>query len=123
MRNTGLKFEFSFSERLEKPTSDDIAEIEKIMKDLIKKQLPIYSIESANLDLKLRTNSFPLRKLKDILYPLKVRVVSMGSEWTDDELVEEDSSAELCCGTHASNTGQLKEIVVRSFSPNGNRLL
>lgn len=122
VKSAGFKFEFSFSEILDKPTSSDINSIQAILKNLIEQELPIYTTETSDLESDLaKFPKVPLRRLKDVLYPLKVRVVSVGAPWQDhvDGKESEDFSAELCCGSHATNTNQLKEIVIRSFSANG----
>lgn len=123
VKATGLKFEFSFSEILDKPTSSDIGSIQAILRNLIEQELPIYTCETASLESDLAMcEQTPLRRLKDVLYPLKVRVVSVGAPWQSFVQLgneRDDFSAELCCGSHANNTKQLKEIVIRSFSANG----
>ncbi len=101
VRPAGFKFEFAFNELYARPTAEDVAGIEAVLKELVRKDLPVRIAEDVQPD------EANFRRLRDVLYPLKARAVQVGD------------SGELCCGTHAHSTGQLKEIVIRSFSPNG----
>ncbi len=101
VRQSGFKFEFAFNELLEKPSVEDIAAIEAILKDLVRQDMPLRTEDEVQPD---KAN---IRRLRDVLYPLKARVIKM------------DDTGEFCCGTHADSTGQLKEVVIRSFRPNG----
>ena len=101
MRSSSFKFEFAFNELLDKPSLEDVAGIESILKDLVRRDMPV-RIEDG-----VKPDQGNIRRLRDVLYPLKARTVQV------------DGIAELCCGTHAESTGQLKEVVIKSFSPNG----
>lgn len=112
VKSSGLKFEFSMNEIIKKPSIEDISSIENIMKGLIEKALPIHSALTTETN-----NTKSIRKLRDVLYPLNARVVRIGNETSE---INNDNSAEFCCGTHATNTNQIKEITITSFTSNGN---
>ena len=95
---------------------------------MIKKALNIYTTDNVRNNLDEIKLKYPLRKLNDVLYPLELRVVSIGTDWTNfsnsstnntSSELNSDYSAELCCGTHAANTSQLEEFVITHFSING----
>ena len=100
------------NEILEKPSIKDILSIENIMKDLINKALPMHTSLTDN-DVNSKTI---VRKLRDVLYPRNARVVHIGNE---EHEINNDNSAEFCCGTHATNTNQIKDITITSFTSNG----
>lgn len=104
VKNDSFKFEFKFNEMLIKPTIKDLEKIQLICNDTIKKSIPVYIEDDVQID------DQPARKLSDILYPSKVRVVNVGSK------LDSGHSAELCCGSHASNTGQLEQIFLTKFN-------
>ena len=120
-KDYNLKLEFLLNrKRLDKPNKNDIKSIETICKTLIDKALPIYEFE-ADLDtIETKSNVHPIRKLRDVLYPRNVRVVSIGD--TIDHLLDDskplnkDFSSELCCGTHATNTRQLENFKIIDFT-------
>ena len=120
VKNNIFKLEFKFSESLTKPSLDDLKKIEQCCSDLIEKSLNIYVSDGQQLIEDGTDLNYPLRKLNDVLYPSKVRVVSIGTEWknfTNENVgLNGDFSAELCCGTHASNTKELKKISISSFN-------
>lgn len=121
VKNESLKFEFSFNESLRQPNISDIESIENICKQLIQKSLNIY-VQNVKNDLNNIKLNYPLRKLKDVLYPHELRVVSIGTNWSNfinSEAKNTDYSAEACCGTHSNNTNQLKEFVITHFNING----
>lgn len=77
-----FKFEFKFNEMLHKPTIEDLTSIQKICADLVQKSLPIYVQDGVRLETdELSAMNYPVRKLNDVLYPLNLRVVSLGIEW------------------------------------------
>ena len=123
VKNTGLKFEFGFNESLEKPNFNDLKSIEKICIDLINSELPVYINEDIKIeqDLEKGKISYPLRVLKDVLYPLNVRIVTVGDKWANFFIgtKNENNSGELCCGTHATNTKQLNDFVITGLNING----
>lgn len=117
VRSDHLKFEFKFVDRLCKPSVDDLTQIQSICNDLIQKAMPVYTTEGVNVD--KSAPRYPLRKLDDVLYPSRVRVVSIGAPWDQFERREdlnENTSAELCCGTHATNTRQLDDLIITTFN-------
>ena len=119
VKNNNLKLEFKFNQNLIKPSLDDLKGIESICKSLIEKSLPVYTVDNVEYDDGEQVK-YPVRKLNNILYPIKLRVVSVGARW--DEFKNEksksnpDYSAELCCGTHASNTSQLENLLISRFN-------
>ncbi len=128
VKNNGIKFEFSFNQHLTKPTSNDMQSIETICKKLIEKSMPIFINENVDFEKTNMNYFYPVRTLKDVLYPFKVRVVSIGAPWSsftesknisEKILSEIDYSAELCCGTHAENTSQLADFSITYFNSNG----
>ncbi len=123
VKNESLKFEFSFNQSLKKPDLIDIKSIELICKQLIEKSLNIYTVNNIKNGFDETKLNYPLRKLNDVLYPIDLRIVSIGTDWsnflskTNNSNI--DYSAELCCGTHASNTSQLKEFLITHLTLNG----
>lgn len=105
VKNNSFRLEFKFNEILKKPDIKDISSIESICAQLIKSSLNIYVADGVDLNDDNTVLNYPLRKLNDVLYPSKVRVVSIGTYWKDfvidKNLIMEtnpDFSAELCCG-------------------------
>jgi alanyl-tRNA synthetase len=124
-KNDSFRFEFKFYKTFTKPTLSDLKNIETYCNDLIGKELPIYTVESVYLEKEMHKNengllNYPVRKLNDILYPKSVRVVSIGQVWKEFSSQtytnSNDFSAELCCGTHATNTNQLRNVVLSHFN-------
>lgn len=130
VRDNLFKFEFSFTNSLEQLNINDLISIQSGCNQLIQKNLPVYSIENVVVDTDLDTLgeclNYPLRKLSDVLYPIKLRIVSIGKAWNEFQKKvfnstrennhnHHDYSAELCCGTHATQTGLLKKILIRNF--------
>lgn len=77
-----LKFEFKFNEMMHKPTTDDLAKIQAICNEIIHKSVPVYTNDVVNLDVDDLTRfKYPVRKLNDILYPVNIRLVSLGASW------------------------------------------
>jgi alanyl-tRNA synthetase len=115
VRSDSFKFEFKFNQIVAKPDSNKLEQIESICRNLIKQSLPVYINENVELDdEKLNELNYPVRKLNDILYPNKVRVLSVGTK-LDGLLSNQPNSfysAELCCGTHVTNTHQLKNLII-----------
>lgn len=115
VRSDSLKFEFKFNQIVPKPDFNKLEQIENICRNLIKQSLPVYINDNIELDdEKINELKYPVRKLNDILYPNKVRVLSVGAKF--DEFSSKDLnnfySAELCCGTHVTNTNQLKNLII-----------
>lgn len=104
-----FKFEFLFNGDFTRDviTPQIIDEIQQKLQQLIDKEL---EINDTQIDFDDQNALKQVRKLRDVLYPHKVRVVHVGSQQC------EDYSAELCCGTHATNSKQLKKIIIKNFS-------
>jgi len=126
-KNDSFRFEFKFYKTFTKPSLSDLKQIETLCNDLIRKELPIYTEENVYLEKETekRKNellNYPVRKLNDILYPKRVRIVSIGKAWKEfsspshADSNQTDFSAELCCGTHATNTSQLRNVVLSHFN-------
>ena len=123
-----LKFEFLLNrKKLDKPDKNDMKSIEAICKNIVDKGLPIYE-SKVDLDvIDLKSNQQPVRRLRDVLYPRNVRVVSIGekldylldSSKTSSSLNTDYYSSELCCGTHAVNTKQLENFKIIDFTLSG----
>ncbi|RNA22979.1 alanine--tRNA cytoplasmic, partial [Brachionus plicatilis] len=107
VKDNYFKFEFKFNEILPKPKVDDIEKLESQLNKLITKSIPV-KIEE-NLSIEDRNFDFPVRKLNDVLYPRKLRMVTVG-------VGDEDGSGELCCGSHVDNTSRLEKLCITSFS-------
>lgn len=101
--STRLRFDYSHNHA---PTKDQIYRVEKIVCDMIAKELKIYSGE---VPLPLAKSITGIRAMFGEKYPNPVRVVSIGV--SVDELVKDpsnkkwfDYAIELCGGTHLSNS-------------------
>jgi hypothetical protein len=101
-----LKFEFLLKTNVDLTSNGPIDNIERLCQSLIEKNLEINATE---IDYEKAIENKTLRKLPDVLYPLRVRVVNIGEQTTGD------FSAELCCGTHARNTQQLENFKIINF--------
>jgi alanyl-tRNA synthetase len=87
VNDTHLKFEFKFNEMLHKPSIEDLESIQKICMDLIRKSIPVYMNDGVIVDDdEISKSTYPVRKLNDVIYPSKLRVVSLGKKW--DEFIE-----------------------------------
>lgn len=77
-----LKFEFKFNEMLYKPSVDDLTRVQKLCEEIVKRGVPVYTRDHVRLDVDDMSDlRYPVRKLNDVLYPLDIRVVSLGAEW------------------------------------------
>ena len=123
VKSHGLHFEFAFNEKMATLGPADLKSIETICQDLIEKSLPICVADKVNLDKEIQEDpAHSLRKLKDVLYPFNVRVVTVGADWNNFKSSTEfsaDYSGELCCGTHATNTNQIKDFIITHFGSKG----
>ncbi len=84
VKQNSFKFEFKFNEMLiDKLSQKDLSKIQSMCNELIQKKLPIYINENVNLEsiTENKKIKFPIRMLNDVLYPLKVRVVSVGTTY------------------------------------------
>lgn len=81
-----FKFEFKFNEMMHKPTVEDLTSAQAICNDLIRRAVPVYANQSTRIDdlddTEMRAKfKYPVRKLNDVLYPVNIRVVSLGASW------------------------------------------
>ncbi|KAH6809767.1 Alanyl-tRNA synthetase [Perilla frutescens var. frutescens] len=108
-----LRYDFSHGKPV-KP--EELRKIESIVNEQIKAELDVFSKETKLADAK-RVNG--LRAVFGEVYPDPVRVVSVGRK-VDDLLANPESeewlsiSAELCGGTHISNTREAKAFALLS---------
>jgi alanyl-tRNA synthetase len=91
-----MRFDFSFERQ---PTAKELHEIEKIMNDWVRMNLPVKTVEMS-LDEAKNTGAIAMfgEKYGDV-----VRVVKMG-----------DASLEFCGGTHVLSTGEIGPIKIIS---------
>ncbi|XP_034709623.1 alanine--tRNA ligase-like [Vitis riparia] len=108
-----LRFDFSHGKPIH---PDHLRRIECIVNDQIKDELDVYGKEATLADAK-RING--LRAVFGEVYPDPVRVVTIGRK-VEDLLADPDNaewlsvSAELCGGTHISNTREAKAFSLLS---------
>ncbi|KAJ9678391.1 hypothetical protein PVL29_020540 [Vitis rotundifolia] len=108
-----LRFDFSHGKPIH---PDHLRRIESIVNDQIKDELDVYGKEATLADAK-RING--LRAVFGEVYPDPVRVVTIGRK-VEDLLADPDNaewlsvSAELCGGTHISNTREAKAFALLS---------
>ncbi|KAG5559073.1 hypothetical protein RHGRI_008852 [Rhododendron griersonianum] len=108
-----LRFDFSHGKPV-KP--DELRKIESIVNEQIEAELDVFAKEATLNDAK-RING--LRAVFGEVYPDPVRVVSIGRK-VDDLLADPENeewlsvSAELCGGTHISNTREAKAFALLS---------
>ncbi|KAF3430958.1 hypothetical protein FNV43_RR25688 [Rhamnella rubrinervis] len=108
-----LRFDFSHGKPVD---PDHLRKIESIVNEQIKDELPVFAKEAALEDAK-RING--LRAVFGETYPDPVRVVSIGRK-VEDLLGDPNNgewlsiSAELCGGTHLSNTREAKAFALLS---------
>ncbi|XP_021735180.1 alanine--tRNA ligase-like [Chenopodium quinoa] len=108
-----LRYDFSHGKPVQ---SEELRKIESIVNEQIKAELDVYAKEAKLTDAK-RVNG--LRAVFGEIYPDPVRIVSIGKKVEDllaDPEKEEWSqySAELCGGTHISNTKEAKAFALLS---------
>ncbi|EXC33093.1 Alanine--tRNA ligase [Morus notabilis] len=108
-----LRFDFSHGKPVD---PNDLRRIESIVNEQIKAELDVYSNEATLADAK-RING--LRAVFGEVYPDPVRVVAIGRK-VEDLLADPENekwssiSAELCGGTHISNTKEAKAFALLS---------
>ncbi|XP_057534193.1 alanine--tRNA ligase-like [Amaranthus tricolor] len=108
-----LRFDFSHGKPVQ---SEELQKIESIVNEQIKAELDVYAKEATLADAK-RVNG--LRAVFGEIYPDPVRIVSIGKK-VEDLLASPDKeewsqySAELCGGTHISNTREAKSFALLS---------
>ncbi|GAB4857858.1 hypothetical protein Ancab_015764 [Ancistrocladus abbreviatus] len=108
-----LRFDFSHGKPVQ---HEELRRIESIVNDQIKAELDVYAKE-ATLAEAMRING--LRAVFGEIYPDPVRVVAIGKK-VEDLLSDPDNeewlsySAELCGGTHISNTKEAKAFALIS---------
>ncbi|XAR63900.1 Alanine--tRNA ligase [Bertholletia excelsa] len=108
-----LRFDFSHGKPV-KP--DDLRRIESIVNEQIKAELGVFAKEASLTDAKCING---LRAVFGEVYPDPVRIVSIGRK-VDDLLADPENkewlsiSAELCGGTHITNTREAKAFALLS---------
>jgi len=106
-----LRFDFSHKQGL---TLDEVAKVEKISNDEIKKALNVYSKE---VPLQTAQSIYAVRAVFGETYPDPVRVVSIGHP-VEDLLNDPQNpkwhgiSIEFCGGTHVAKTSDIKDFVI-----------
>ncbi|KAI0045946.1 hypothetical protein FA95DRAFT_1560637 [Auriscalpium vulgare] len=112
---TKLRFDFSHKAGIAPP---DLAKIESLSVDWIKKNVKVYSKE---LGLKTAQQIPGLRAVFGESYPDPVRVVTL--EFDVDEIAQDienpkwrGTSVEFCGGTHVARTGDIKDFVITEES-------
>ncbi|EPQ57417.1 hypothetical protein GLOTRDRAFT_110560 [Gloeophyllum trabeum ATCC 11539] len=108
---TKLRFDFSHKAQI---SSQDLAKIESMSKDWIKKNVGVYS---KDMDLKVAQKIPGLRAVFGESYPDPVRVVAL--EYDVNEIMKDvenpkwrSTSVEFCGGTHVARTGEIKDFVI-----------
>ncbi|CAN6621368.1 alanine--tRNA ligase, mitochondrial [Trichomonascus vanleenenianus] len=106
-----LRFDFSHKAAL---SPSEVAKVEDLCNDQIKKNLPVYSME---VKLSEAQQIKGVRAVFGETYPDPVRVVSVGepievllSDESNDKWM--DLSVEFCGGTHVVKTGEIKQFVI-----------
>lgn len=108
-----LRYDFSHGKPVQ---SEELRKIESIVNEQIKAELDVFAKEATLADAK-RVNG--LRAVFGEIYPDPVRIVSIGKN-VEDLLADPDKeewlqySAELCGGTHISNTREAKHFALLS---------
>ncbi|XP_042501515.1 alanine--tRNA ligase-like [Macadamia integrifolia] len=108
-----LRFDFSHGKPIH---PNDLRKIESIVNKQIKDELDVFAKEATLADAK---RIFGLRAVFGEVYPDPVRVVAIGRK-VEDLLADPDNkewlsiSAELCGGTHISNTREAKAFALLS---------
>lgn len=108
-----LRFDFNCKAAM---TMDQIALTEKLAKELVYKNVPIYAKESK---LTVAKAIRGLRSVFDEVYPDPVRVISFGVpveelEQNPDGDAGEKTSVEFCGGTHLKRSGHIVDFVISS---------
>ncbi|XP_072259091.1 alanine--tRNA ligase, mitochondrial-like [Pyxicephalus adspersus] len=97
--------------------SQQLQEVEKILRNLIGQNQKVYTAEVPLTDAK---NISGLRSVDEV-YPDPVRVVSVGVPIQEvlraDSRAAQHTSVELCCGTHLLETGSIEDLVIISEKP------
>ena len=77
-RDYNFKFEFLFNKikSFSKPSLQDIKNIESECRNTINREMPVFEGETEYDN--IENGTFKIRRLRDIMYPKRVRVVSMG---------------------------------------------
>lgn len=106
-----LRFDFSLKKGV---TNDELAHVELISNEFIKKNKVVYS---KDVPLAVAKAIHGLRAVFGEVYPDPVRVVSLGYDVND--IVHDvsnpkwgDTSIEFCGGTHVAKTGDIKNFVI-----------
>ncbi len=90
-----LRFDFTFGRKM---TGEELAQVEKLVNDAIKAEMPI-TMQEMTVEEAKEQGAIGLFESK---YGERVKVYSMG-----------DFSKEICGGPHANNTGDLKSFKIQ----------
>ncbi|TFY60907.1 hypothetical protein EVG20_g7252 [Dentipellis fragilis] len=112
---TKLRFDFSHKAGL---TPTELAEVERISIDWVKRNVPVYSAE---LPLGTALRIPGLRAVFGESYPDPVKVVTLEFDVKDigkdiENPKWRQTSVELCGGTHVAKTGEIKDFVITEES-------
>ncbi|ODQ63677.1 alanyl-tRNA synthetase [Nadsonia fulvescens var. elongata DSM 6958] len=106
-----LRFDFSHKAGM---TVKEVAKVEDICNEYIQRKTPVFAKEVALADAQSING---LRAVFGEVYPDPVRVVSVGTP-VEDLLADPSSpqwtnlSIEFCGGTHVTNTGDIKDLII-----------
>lgn len=83
VKHDSFKFEFKFNGiLLDRLSNNDLKRVETLCNELIQKKLDVVVNENVYLeDIQSEKIKYPVRRLQDILYPVRVRLVSVGAGW------------------------------------------
>ena len=94
------RFDFTFPRKM---TPEEIKQVEDVMNDAIKKDLPVHRVELPLEEAK-KTNALHFFKTK---YPEVVKVYYIGNS------LEDAFSKEFCNGPHVEHTGEIGGVVIK----------
>jgi len=109
-----LRFDYALKSSSSAPSATDLAEVERLVQDQIIKGLPVQNGALPLAEARLIPG---LRAIFGEQYPDPVRVVRVASPAGSQEDSMNDSSVELCGGTHVSKTEDIKAFLLISDSP------
>ncbi|KAM5126691.1 alanine--tRNA ligase, mitochondrial-like [Mantella aurantiaca] len=98
-------------------TGQQLQEVENILQNLIGQNQEVYTAEIPLSD----TRDVPGLRRMDEVYPDPVRVISVGvpiqEVLSPESRAAQQTSVELCCGTHLLKTGSIGDLVIISEKP------
>ena len=111
---TGERFRFDFYS-INKPTPEQIKQVEKIINNKIKESIPVeFKIVPKEEALKLGAKSFFREK-----YPDMVKVYFVGPSTGSGQ---DSYSKEFCGGPHVKNTSEIGKVQIYKFEKIGSNL-